>query len=142
METERQYCLKLVYQAYLIKHINDTTQTFGNLFIFNGTEILNIWKALSGGWGFGTITPDIYKVGKPTFLEDIEKNKSYKKEGRPWWISLTSVSKNIQRSGFGIHADGFVAGTNGCICPLKADIHVFNFLLAYYNSGLRYLEVL
>ena len=135
--------MKLIYQARAIEVIDQYPRTKGNLVLFdNDDQVMFVMEALSGGWGKGTIPLGVYNLGIPAKLSDEKKNNPYKKQGYPWWIGLQAIHKT-DRSGFGIHPDGNVPGTMGCVSPVHDDIWFFEYSKPLIENGeLKQLEVL
>lgn len=70
------------------------------------------WVARSGPWGRGRAPAGLYEMARPT---EIAPHPSYRDgTGFTWWAALSPLFPT-ERSGFGIHPDGGIAGTKGCI---------------------------
>lgn len=72
------------------------------------------WPARSGPYGKGAAPPGTYKVGVPTRLNDDATEAFKDTNGFAWWVPLTPAFET-ERTGLGIHPDGNVEGTLGCI---------------------------
>jgi len=88
------------------------------LLVYDGLVLYDIydphkgWTARSGPWGKGKLPAGLYEMGKPT---EIAPNPSYTDaKGFAWWAAITPLFPT-ERSGFGIHPDGGVRGTLGCL---------------------------
>jgi len=140
--------MKLVYQPYQIeKGNNDYPKTKGNLILFLDETVCSVYffvKAISGGWGRGSISHGIYTLSNPSRLVDTDQNKPYKSSVYPWWISLTPIIPlRGSITNAGLHGDGNVAGSEGCICPIEKDVDFFETVKPLIDSGqLKHLEVL
>lgn len=79
------------------------------------------WGVKSGPHGKGPAPPGIYKVDKPVTIEASDENKPFTDtKGFAWWAALTPAFET-ERSGFGIHPDGNVPGSKGCIALCDSD---------------------
>jgi len=74
------------------------------------------WPAVSGPFGRGRLPCGEYRIAEP--VEITSKALKYEpyrdKTGFAWWCRLTPLFET-ERSGFGIHPDGNIPGTLGCI---------------------------
>lgn len=72
--------------------------------------------ARSGPWGKGMLPVGRYLLGKPVVLDTNEdRTDPYTDEvGNAWWCPLRPQF-TTDRSGLGIHPDGNIPGTRGCI---------------------------
>jgi hypothetical protein len=92
------------------------------------------WSAVSGGWG-DPLPAGLYIVerrrvtGYTKFIGKGFKDKS----GKGFFVPLTPQFKT-NRTGLGIHPDGNVPGTQGCI-GLKNDAHKFYEAIASTAPG-------
>ena len=75
------------------------------------------WAACSGPYGKGPAPRGIYNVRKPIPISDVEENKPYRDaEGNAWFAAMQPMKGfESERQGLGIHPDGNVPGTLGCI---------------------------
>lgn len=92
------------------------------------TGLLNLdgktYAAISGPWNKGMLPNGIYGVKKYNVVAST-KNAGFKSvTGKGWFIPLKEPA-NVKRSGFGIHPDGNVEGTAGCIGLVGADADKF-----------------
>ena len=74
------------------------------------------WPARSGPYGCGKLPAGKYIIKRPVVIKsEAAKFNSYRdKTGFAWWCRLTPCFKT-ERTGLGIHPDGNVPGTRGCI---------------------------
>lgn len=74
------------------------------------------WSAISGPWGRGALPSGIYEVSELVDIDPFEpRNAPYKDiKGRAWWMGIYAKFQT-DRGGLGIHPDGNVPGTLGCI---------------------------
>lgn len=71
--------------------------------------------ANTGPYGNGPLPAGIYRVSVPVQIEAGGGNEPYTdKEGFAWWCGLEPTFET-DRDGLGIHPDGNVPGTEGCI---------------------------
>jgi hypothetical protein len=75
-----------------------------------------IYPAISGPYGKGELPSGEYIIGRPVEIKSsLPKFDAYRdKSGLAWWCRLAPCFKT-KRFGFGIHPDGNVPGTRGCI---------------------------
>lgn len=79
------------------------------------------WPAKSGPYGQGRLQVGSYKIGKVTSLASANSNKSFTdKKGFAWWCPITP-NFLTNRKNLGIHPDGGVSGTEGCIGLTSGD---------------------
>lgn len=82
----------------------------GRLSAPNGGE----WAARSGPWGKGKLPDGLYRIGAAVSLSGAS-NTSYKDAADfAWWCPITPRFET-PRSGLGIHPDGGISGTLGCV---------------------------
>lgn len=76
----------------------------------------NSYTAVSGPYGSGPLPSGKYTVEKRNVTNSTSLSASYKdkKTGKAFFIPI-SPTFTTTRSGFGIHPDGNIAGTLGCI---------------------------
>jgi len=74
------------------------------------------WPAISGPYGKGKLPSGEYLIAEPVEIKSTAaKYNPYRdKSGFVWWCQLTPLFET-DRSGFGIHPDGNISGTLGCI---------------------------
>ena len=73
------------------------------------------WSAKSGPYGKGRLPKGQYTIGSATTISSGNKNRSYRDpSGFAWWCPI-APDFNAKRDGLGIHPDGGVPGTLGCI---------------------------
>jgi hypothetical protein len=90
----------------------------------------HLFRARSGPWGRGPLPPGRYVLGKPTALDpEAERNDPFTdEEGNAWWCPITPQFTTDRKS-LGIHPDGSVNGTKGCIGVVgRNTLGVFNLL--------------
>ena len=92
--------------------------------IFDGSELYDAniaapeaaehrWPARSGPFGKGPAPPGLYRVGPAVMWAESEEPYT-DQTGLCWWAPLAPKFKT-KRGGLGIHPDGNVPGTAGCI---------------------------
>lgn len=114
-----------------------TSATTGNKAVFiEGTlEIttsdgkVHNFKANSGGGGKGTAPHGIYTINSCDKLPDTTANDAYKKTLYPWFALLNPLFRT-ERTGLGIHADGNVLGTLGCLGITENDSAAYDLIKA------------
>ena len=76
----------------------------------------NYWPAISGPYGKGRLPAGQYFINEPVEIKSkaVKYNPYRDKTGFAWWCRLTQLFET-GRSGFGIHPDGNISGTLGCI---------------------------
>ena len=81
---------------------------------------LDSWIAVSGPWGAGALPAGSYTLpGGPCALP--ESQRPYcDPSGNCWWQAI-EPDFETDRDGFGIHPDGNVEGTEGCVGAIAAD---------------------
>jgi len=74
------------------------------------------WPAVSGPYGKGKLPAGEYLITEPVEIKSkADKYKPYRdKTGFTWWCRIKPMFET-ERSGFGIHPDGNISGTLGCI---------------------------
>ena len=73
------------------------------------------WRAVSGPHGYGRIPRGQYQIGEVKEVNPSENNGGYTDaDGFAWWCPVYSRAQgpHIQ---MGIHPDGNVPGTHGCV---------------------------
>lgn len=85
---------------------------------------VNTYQVISGPWNRGVLPNGTYAVQKYDVVAS-SNDAAFKSEtGKGWFIPLKQPA-NVRRSGFGIHPDGNVEGTAGCIGLVGADAEKF-----------------
>lgn len=84
---------------------------------FNGRLVApsgESWMARSGPWGNGQLPDGLYTIGSAARLP-VAGSSSYRDANNfAWWCPITPRFAT-HRSSLGIHPDGNVSGTLGCI---------------------------
>jgi len=94
------------------------------------------WPVVSGPYGKGKAPKGRYKVDKPKAIEATEANKSFRDtEGLAWFAPITPLFQT-DRTSLGIHPDGGVPGTLGCIGVKGATKGLYEFLAQAPNVSL------
>lgn len=71
--------------------------------------------AVSGPWGKGKAPPGVYIIHRALAITPGGKNAAFTDpKGLAWFARLIPLFET-ERSGFGIHPDGNVPGTLGCV---------------------------
>lgn len=87
----------------------------------SGEQIFD-YEAVSGGWGNGELEVGLYNITsaiRPAEMYKREDKDAYSLFGIGWFASLTPLFQTT-RTQLGIHPDGNVPGTLGCIgIPFK-----------------------
>ncbi len=80
------------------------------------------WKAASGPYGKGRLEKGIYTIGTMVDVNPPNYRKGAFKDsaGNAWFCPIKSDSTST-RKGLGIHPDGSVPGTEGCIGLTEMD---------------------
>lgn len=87
------------------------------------------WKACSGPHGKGSAPKGVYRIEKPTPLEVGSSTLAYTDKGGFAWFAKMIPTFQTERTGFGIHPDGNVPGTLGCIGITESETKdLFEFL--------------
>lgn len=104
--------------------------------VFDGKSLIHLdkkirrWPAVSGPYGKGELPEGGYTIAPPAILEGVPANEAYRdKKGHTWFAPLRPQFPT-DRSGFGIHPDGNVPGTLGCIGLTQEDTREILELLA------------
>lgn len=77
------------------------------------------FEAISGPWGNGPMPPGRYFIGTP--FEIHPDNKPYRDASGFAWFATLRPQFTTKRKGLGIHPDGNVPGTLGCLGLLQPD---------------------
>lgn len=86
-------------------------------------------NARSGPWGKGSAPAGSYTVERPVAIEPTVENSPYTDAQGFAWFARIVPRFQTERYGFGIHPDGNVPGTRGCIGIAVGDTKpVFDFL--------------
>lgn len=117
-------------------------EAFGDLVLINSdTKDVQFWRSLSGAWGKGMLPTGEYIIGPVRTLPDTKKNNSFKGKGVPWFAPITPKFKT-DRTELGIHPDGGIDGTSGCLSPIKSeDDQKLLSLLTYINTVLKQIKI-
>jgi len=86
-------------------------------------NFIKSWPAISGPWGKGALEPGTYIFpSPPVSVPSNNPNQSAfcDKSGNCWWQPITPTF-STSRSRLGIHPDGNVPGTKGCIGATNSD---------------------
>ena len=83
-----------------------------------------VYNAISGPWNRGVLPNGTYTVKKYNVVASATADSFKSPSGKGWFIPLKQPA-NIKRSGFGIHPDGNVEGTAGCIGLVGAEADSF-----------------
>ena len=117
------------------------------LYVFDRGELIAVdknerWPAVTGPWGKGAAPPGEYMIQKATRLKDCKKNRPYRdKAGNVWFAKLTPTFET-DRTGLGIHPDGNVPGTLGCVGVTCDDTSALFALLTTKTPVARVLYIL
>ena len=87
------------------------------------------FPCMSGPHGKGHLPLGEYVIKTCAKLLNQELSLPYKKEDFPWFAAIKPMFKT-DRYGFGIHPDGNVEGSLGCIAITNHDPYCFNYLEA------------
>lgn len=114
----------------------------GRLVIAN-TETYHVtsYGAISGKWGQGALPPGKYKVKKAVRLDRSASSAYADKYGIKWWAKIEPDGWSTNRTGLGIHPDGSVPGTLGCIGITDADTTSLYDRLSEGDSELLVVEI-
>lgn len=91
---------------------------------------LEYFPARSGPWGKGPLPVGRYQLGKPVRIDDDPRNEPFTDTlDQAWWCPITPQFTTDRKS-LGIHPDGNVPGTRGCIgITLPNTLPVFALLV-------------
>jgi len=96
--------------------------------------------AYSGGWGNGMLPEGKYVIDRIVGPQDIIEHKNadaYTLFNFGWFFAITPQFKTT-RSGFGLHPDGNVKGSLGCIVfpfkDLDSNVFCYNVLKGYMEK--------
>ena len=94
------------------------------------------WEATSGPWGNGVAPPGAYRVVRPAAIAPLKVNIPYTdKCGFAWFASLEPLFVTDRKS-LGLHADGGVPGTRGCIgLKVKDTRPFFDYLVREFERS-------
>lgn len=74
------------------------------------------WNAVSGPYGKGAAPPGAYFIRRAMAVNpEADENKPYKDKAGLAWFAQLDPQFETDRMGLGIHPDGNVPGTLGCI---------------------------
>lgn len=88
------------------------------------------WPAISGPWGKGAAPKGVYEIAEPQAIKASEENKAYTDPDGFAWFAAMTPREPMERKGFGIHPDGNVPGTLGCIGVKGSTRELFDLLRA------------
>lgn len=90
----------------LVYHVNKNILVWGD----------ETYRAVSGPYGKGTLPPGFYDVKRRHVVSSSTLSEPFRhsESGRAFFIPIWPRF-DTERSGFGIHPDGGVHGTRGCI---------------------------
>ena len=86
--------------------------------VFDGESLRwrdHSWPAKSGPHGKGQLPPGVYRLGWKHCAEGSGLSGAYRIGDVAFWIPLVNPLEVTGRGGFGIHPDGNVPGTLGCV---------------------------
>ena len=121
----------------------------GTLYFMNdlGEEILR-YPAVSGGWGRGMLEVGNYVIrhaSGPKEIASIKEKDAYSLFGFGWFASLVPLFETI-RDNLGLHPDGHVPGTLGCVGvifkTLNENIYCWNTIRSALDHGEIEFEVI
>ena len=92
----------------------------GSLELWHGDYLVYTWRANSGGHGKGCLPHNIYTLEKAV-------------EFKPWWSALKAKFKT-DRTALGLHGDGGVKGSLGCLVLMAEDDIFFNTLVDIFET--------
>jgi len=92
-----------------------------------GDELVDKWKALSGGWGKGPLEEGDYTCYPVKPLPNDKAHAAFSSEGSSWVMSLFPLFKT-SRFDLAVHPDGNLPGTLGCIGILNRTKDCFDKL--------------
>ena len=84
------------------------------LFYIDGTQTIE-WSADSGPWGEGPLQNGVYTLGELMTVPASLSNGAYCDGSGNCWFQKLYPQFNTDRTGLGIHPDGNIPGTLGCI---------------------------
>lgn len=111
-----------------------------NVLVFVGGKLWDLtsgrgWAATSGPFGKGKAPKGKYMVGEVKAI-DPSANKSFRDpDGLAWFAPLTPEFQT-DRSSLGLHPDGGVEGTEGCVGLRGSTKEFYDWLLASKNVTL------
>ena len=95
-----------------------TFEAIGTVYFMNdNNEEIFSYNAVSGGWGNGPLEPGLYNITsviRPAEMFQRKDKDAYTLFNVGWFASLTPLFQT-ERTALGIHPDGNVPGTLGCI---------------------------
>jgi len=83
------------------------------------------YSAVSGPHGRGALPPGDYEIKVREAVEGSSLASPYCAGGACFFIPIEPMFNAKGRTGFGIHPDGNVSGTNGCIGIIADDAKAF-----------------
>jgi len=79
------------------------------------------WPAKSGPWGRGSAPKGEYTIGETTGLPSIQETEPYTDKTGNSWFTPIEPTFQTNRTSLGVHPDGNVPGTEGCIGATEKD---------------------
>lgn len=102
-------------QCKAIKHYKPPVKTE---WTFDGSSLCSggkCWPTVSGPHGKGRLPSGVYTISGNATPVPSNQTSYCDNKGNCWWVPLKPNFDAKGRSGFGIHPDGNVPGTLGCI---------------------------
>ena len=115
------------YPSSVKIHKNRSSFVEGHIIVSHNDRLRYVFKANSGGYGNGCLEHGVYRIDSVKLLPEEDKWGPYKGEGKPWWAPITPLFKT-KRTSLGIHPDGGVPGTLGCLGLLENDMLFYKVL--------------
>jgi len=129
---------KLVFVARRVE-----SALIGRLVVFDlKTMATTTYEAISGKWGKGALPSGLpYKVKQAVRLGHDASPAYADKSGMRWWARIEPDGWECDRTGLGIHPDGNLPGTLGCIGIGEAYTASLFDMLSEGDSSLDVIEV-
>ncbi len=115
-----------------------------DVFVFNGDTLYELGvpgikaKAVSGPYGKGAAPRGSYRIGPAMAIDpNVESNKGFVDPKGNAWFAPLHPEFDTERTGLGIHPDGNVPGTLGCIGIQLEDTSLIKDALK--RGGLLYI---
>ena len=116
--------------VYVEADVSEGAGRKGQLYLLEETEPkMRAWKATSGPYGKGAAPRGEYQISRPKEIDN--SNAAFRDpSGFAWFAALTPTGQpnaegklipHTDRTGLGIHPDGNVPGTQGCIGIVEKD---------------------
>lgn len=128
MKLSHSGTVNITVLVYVESEVSEGPHWKGRLYLIGEDEKETpSWKATSGPHGKGAAPRGAYQVGRPTAIDP--SNVAFRDpQGLAWFAELTPSFKT-DRTSLGIHPDGNVPGTQGCIGIVEKDTKpLFDFL--------------